>query len=197
MMNRKKILAWVSVCFVFLLLSCGFALAAEVQEGADRAGDLLDLLYRFINFALLVIILFIVVKKARIGDFFRSRSAEIQKKLDEFRKGKEEAEKKFQEIERRLEEFEENKQQMLKQFQEEGLEEKQKIIAEARKRAGQIIEQAELSIQQEIKAAGDRLRQEIVSLAAQRAKDIIAKQITEGDQDRLVDEFIEKVRKVH
>jgi F-type H+-transporting ATPase subunit b len=196
-MNRKNILAWVSLCLVILLLSCGFALGAEVPEGADRTGDLLDLLYRFMNFALLVVILFIVLRKVRIGDFFRSRSEEIQKKFDELRKGKEEAEKKFHDLEGKLNEFEENKQRMLKQFQEEGVEEKEKIIAEARKRAGQIVEQAELTVQQEVKTARDRLQREIVALAAQGAKDIIAKQITDKDQDRLVDDFIEKVRKAH
>ncbi len=196
-MSRKKILASVSLCVVLLLLFYGFALAAGEHEAADRTGDLLDLLYRFMNFALLVIILFVVLKKVRIGDFFRSRSEEIQKKLDELRKGKEEAEKKFHDIEQKLKEFEKNKQQMLQQFEEEGLEEKEKIIAEANERAGQIIEQAEMSIQQGMKTARDRLQQEIVALAAQRAMDILSKEITDNDQDRLVDEFIEKVRKVH
>jgi F-type H+-transporting ATPase subunit b len=195
-MNRKKILASLLLGAV-LLLSYGFALAVGEPEGADRAGDLLDLLYRFMNFALLVIILVVVLKKVRIGDFFRSRSEEIQRKLDELRKGKEEAEKKFHGIEQKLKEFEKNKQQMLQQFEEEGLEEKQKILAEANERAGQIIEQAEMSIQQEIKTARDRLQREIVALAAQRALDILSKEITGNDQDRLVDEFIEKVRKVH
>jgi F-type H+-transporting ATPase subunit b len=197
MMNRKNILAWVSLCLVILLFFCSFALGAEAHEGADRTGDLLDLLYRFMNFALLVIILFIVLRKVRVGDFFRSRSEEIQKKFDELRKGKEEAEKKLHELERKLKEFEEDRRRMLRQFQEEGNEEKEKIIAEAKKRAGQIVEQAELTVQQEVKTARDRLRQEIVALAAQGAGDIIAKQITEKDQDRLVDEFIEKVRKAH
>jgi F-type H+-transporting ATPase subunit b len=196
-MSRKKILASVSLSAVLLLIFYAFALAAGEHEAADRTGDLLDLLYRFMNFALLVIILYVVLKKVRIGNFFRSRSEEIQKKLDELRKGKEEAEKKFHDIEQKLKEFEKNKQQMLQQFEEEGLEEKEKIIAEAKERAGQIIEQAEMSIQQGMKTARDRLQQEIVALAAQRAMDILSKEITDNDQDRLVDEFIEKVRKVH
>jgi F-type H+-transporting ATPase subunit b len=196
-MSRKKILASVSLGAVLVLLSCGFALAVGEHEGADRTGDLLDLLYRFMNFTLLVIILVVVMRKARIGEFFRSRSEAIQRKLDELRKGKEEAERKFHDIEQKLKEFEKNKEQMLRRFEEEGLEEKEKIIAAAKERAGQIIEHAEMSIQQEIKTARDRLQREIVAVAAQRATDILSKEITDNDQDRLVDEFIEKVRKVH
>jgi F-type H+-transporting ATPase subunit b len=196
-MNRRKILASLALGAVLLLLSYGFALAVGEPEGAARSGDLLDLLYRFMNFALLVIILVVVWKKVRIGDFFRSRSQEIQKRLDELRKGKEEAEKKLHDIEQKLKEFEKNKQQMLRQFEEEGLEEKQRILAAANERARQIIEQAETSIQQEINTARDRLQRQIVALAAQRAMDILSKEITGNDQDRLVEEFIEKVRKAH
>ncbi|GAG38310.1 unnamed protein product, partial [marine sediment metagenome] len=61
----------------------------------------------------------------------------------------------------------------------------------------QIIEQAELTIQREIQSARDRLKQEVVDLAAQKAQEIIAKKLTEEDQDRLVNEFIERVDKIH
>ncbi len=192
--RRRKFCVWLTPV---LLLSGGIALASGGGEGVDRHADLVDLLYRFINFALLVIILGWVLKKVRIGEFFKSRSEEIQKKLAELRSGKEESERKFFEIERKFREFEENRQTLIEQFRAEGLAEKEAIIAEARERARQLIEQAELSIQQELKSAKERLQREVVALAAERAKDIIAGEITDKDQDRLVDEFIEKVRKVH
>ena len=195
--NRRGFSLCVSFCLTILLLSFSLALAAAGHEGVDRSGDLLDLLYRFMNFALLVIILFLVFKKVRIKDFFRSRSEEIQKKLDELKGGKEEAEKKFHEIEKKLKEFESNKQSILDQFRSDGLAEKERILAEAKERAQQIIEQAGLTMQQEMKGAKNRLQKEIVALATQRAQAIIAREMTDKDQARLVDEFIEKVRKVH
>jgi F-type H+-transporting ATPase subunit b len=180
-----------------LLFSGSIAFAAGGAEGADRSADLLDLLYRFMNFAVLVIVLVWVFKKVRIGDFFRSRSAEIQKKLEELRNGKGEAERKFLEIERKFMEFEKNRQTLIQQFRADGLAEKEVIIAEAKKRANQIIEQAELAIQQELKSVKERLQREVVALAAEKAEEIIAREITDKDQDRLVDEFIESVRKAH
>jgi F-type H+-transporting ATPase subunit b len=180
-----------------LLFTGGIAFAAGGGDGADRSADLLDLLYRFMNFALLVIVLFWVFKKVRIGDFFKSRSAEIQKKLEELRNGKAEAERKFREIERKFMEFEKNRQTLIEQFRADGLAEKEAIIAEAKERASQIIEQAELAIQQELKSVKERLQREVVALAAERAEEIIAREITDKDQDRLVDEFIESVRKSH
>ena len=192
--DRIKLCLWISFG---LLFSGSMAFAAGGGEGVDRSADLLDLLYRFINFALLVIILVWVFKKVRIRDFFKSRSEEIQKTLEELRSGKEESERKFLEIERKFREFEKNRQTLIEQFRADGLAEKEAILAEAKERAKQIIEQAELAIQQELKSAKGRLQQEVVALAAERAKEIVARELTDKDQDRLVDEFIERVRKLH
>ena len=192
--NRGMFCLWV---LLGLLFSGSIAFAAGGGEGADRSADLLDLLYRVMNFAVLVIVLVWVFKKARIGDLFKSRSAEIQKKLEELRNGKGEAERKFREIERKFVEFEKTRQTLIDQFRADGLAEKEAIIAEAKERANQIIEQAELAIQQELKSVKERLQREVVALAAKRAEEIIAREITDKDQDRLVDEFIESVRKSH
>jgi F-type H+-transporting ATPase subunit b len=152
-MNRERTRGRKSPFFVvFLSIICfllyGMAFAAGGGEGGDRSGDLLDLLYRFINFALLVIILFWAVKKAGIKDFFSARTQEIRQRLDELKKGKDEAETRFKEMEK-------------------------------------------------MQAARDRLKQEVLDLSAQKAEEIIAKGMTDKDQDRLVDEFIEKVGKIH
>ena len=193
--DQGKLCSWI---LFGIILSGKVAFAAGGGgEGTDRSSDVLDLLYRFMNFAVLVVVLVWVFKKVRIGDLFRSRSAEIQKKLEDLRKEKEDAERKALESERKLMDFEKGRQSLIDQFRSEGNAEKEVIIAEAKERAKQIIEQAELAIQQELKSAKDRLQREVVALAAKRAEEIIAKEITDRDQDRLVDEFIERVRKIH
>jgi F-type H+-transporting ATPase subunit b len=192
--------------FLFLLvmgvagcvLFCGFAMAAGDQaHGQDRSADLKDLLYRFINFALLVIILFVALKKVGIKQFFLSRTEEIKKKLEELRRGKEQAEQKYRDLEKRLQDFEGKKREIIEQFKAEGRAEKEKIVDEARSRVNQILEQAEATVQQEIQAARDRLKAEVLTLATRQAEEIIAREMTEKDQDRLVDDFIERVGKGH
>ena len=193
--HQRKFCLWVSCGLLFF--AGGIAFAAGGGEGADRSADLQDLLYRFMNFAVLVIVLVWVFKKVHIGDFFKSRSAEIRKRLEDLRNGRGDAERKFLEIERKFMEFEKNRQTLIEQFRADGLAEKEAIIAEAKERAKQIIEQAELAIQQELKGVKERLQREVVALAAEKAEEIIAREITDKDQDRLVDEFIESVRKAH
>ncbi len=213
--RSKKWLCLIVFFATFLIFLNGLAVASgesgpkttaesshEAVEGGghgekDRSADLRDLLYRFINFALLIIILFFVIKKSGLKDSLKGRIEEIKQRLEDLSREKEEAENKYQDIEKKLRDFEEEKKEIIEQFQKEGEAEKEKIIAEANERAKQIVEQAQLTIQQEMQSAKDRLKQEVLDLAAQKAQEIIEKEITEEDQDRLVDEFIERVGKIH
>ena len=54
--------------FIFLI-PFEIVLASSEATGGDRSGDLWDLLFRFVNFALLIIILVWALKKANIKDF--------------------------------------------------------------------------------------------------------------------------------
>ncbi|MBN1850255.1 MAG: F0F1 ATP synthase subunit B [Deltaproteobacteria bacterium] len=167
------------------------------HDEGDKSGDLLDLLYRFINFALLVIILFMVLKKTPAKDFLSTRSEEIRQKLEDLRREKEEAESKYRDIEAQLHDFEDRRKDLIEQWRKEGLIEKEKIISDAQDRVKQIIAQSEITIQQEIQSARDRLKKEVVDLAAIKAQEILAKEINEKDQDQLIDDFLERVGKIH
>jgi F-type H+-transporting ATPase subunit b len=194
--NRSRSALVVVCVMTVMLFSCGLALASG-GEGAHDDGQMKDLLYRFINFALLVIILVVVIRKTTIKDFFAARRSEIEEKFRQLKAEKESAAKRHADLERKLKDFEKEKAQILAQFKAEGAAEKEKIIAEAKERAAQIMAQAEMTIQREMDAARDRLKQEIVEASADRARDLIARNMRDADQDHLVTEFIDKVEKLH
>ncbi len=175
--------------------------AAEEHAGGhgghDSAAALTDLLYRAICFTILVIVLVVVVKKTPIKDFFSNRREDIKNRFEDLNSKKELAEKRFQELEQKLKDFEASRQEIIDQYKADGAAERDKIIAEAEKRALQIQEQTDLTIQREIKAAGDRLKQELMDSAAKNAQAIIAEKMKDSDQDHLVDEFIKSVEKLH
>jgi F-type H+-transporting ATPase subunit b len=193
--NRKRVLFAAGCLASAGVLFSSFALAAG--GGADRSGDLLDLLYRFINFGLLVIILIIVLRKVPVKEYFSSRIEGIKKELEDLKKQREAAEQKARDLETQLKVFEEERKEILAQYKADGLAEKERILAEAGVRAKQILRQAEVSIQFEMQTAKEKLKQEVVALAAQRAEEIIAREMTDKDQDRLVNEFIDKLGKTH
>jgi len=197
--SSKKVWAFLGGCgLLMFLFFLGIALAAEGGHGgAEESGQLADLLYRTINFVLLIVILYFAMRKANAKEFFRGRREGIRKKLEDLRKGKEEAEQRYSELERKLKEFEAKKAEIIEQFKAEGRAEKEKIIAEAKERAEQMIAQAELTVQREIQGAKKRLQTELFDTAAQKAQEIIIREIKEEDQDHLINEFIERVGKLH
>ena len=193
--NRKRL--WLAVGFFAAgsVLLSSVALAAG--GGADRSADLLDLLYRWINFALLVIILVVVLRKVPIKEYFASRIEGIRKEQEDLKTQREAAERKARDLEIKLKAFEGERKEILAQYRADGLAEKERILTEARDRAKQILEQAEVTIRYEIQTAKEKLKEEVVALAAQRAEEIIEREMTDRDQDRLVNEFIERLGKTH
>jgi F-type H+-transporting ATPase subunit b len=174
--------------------------AESGTEGAqekDRTGDLIDLGYRFLNFALLVAVLGYGIKKAKLMDYLSARSEDIRARLDDLKNGKEEAERKYQDIEAKLKDFETKRMDILEEYRKEGIAEKERIIRDAKERAGQIIVQSEATIKQELLTVRNRLKQEIVDLAIGQARDIILKEINEKDHDDLINEFIAKVGRLN
>jgi F-type H+-transporting ATPase subunit b len=185
--------------FFGLLLFFGLAVASEggAHEAAHGGGEMADFLSRCVNFALLLVILFIAIRKTAIKDFFAGRREVIRKRFEDLKRGKEDAEHRSAELEQKLKDFEAEKDEILEQFKADGLAEKERIIAEARERAAQMIAQAELTIQREFQGAKNRLQAELVDIAAQRAQEIIVEEMKAKDQDRLVHEFIERVEKLN
>jgi F-type H+-transporting ATPase subunit b len=163
--------------------------------GTDRSADLLDLLYRWINFALLVIILVVVLRKVPIKEYFASRVEGIKQEQEDLKRQRDAAESKARDLESKLKAFEGERNEIMAQYRADGLAEKERILSEARDRAKQILDQAEVTIQYEMQTAKEKLKEEVVALAAQRAEQIIEQEMTDGDQDRLVNEFIERLGK--
>ncbi len=74
----------------------------------------------------------------------------------------------------------------------EGEAERDRIIAEGGRMVERIRKQAEEAMNQEVKAAKERLIREMADLSAVMAEDLIRKNIDREDQERLVTEYLEK-----
>jgi len=184
--------------YLVILISfiiCSVCFGAE-EGGAGKAA-MTDFFYRSLNFLIMLVILYIAARKTAIKDLFSIRKEEIKRKFEELQNQKYEFEKKAYELEAKLKEIEDKKKEIIEQFRQEGIKEKEKIIAEARERALQIIAQADSAIEKEIYSAKEQLKEEIMNIATQKAKEIISKTIKDKDQDRLVEEFIEKIGRLN
>ena len=69
-----------------------------------------------------------------------------------------------------------------------------RILAEARATADRIRRDAQTAVDQEVRRAQAKLREEAADLALELAAKKLQTGVTESDRDRLVDEFITRVQ---
>ena len=179
------------LCAASLLALQGVCWAAG---GGDGGGHLnwTDFAYRSVAFVILVAILVKLLKKP-ISTFFSSRREEIQQLLAELESKRLESEKRSAEYKARLAALEDETKKIVAELVAEGEAERQKIIDAAHKQADYIKQQAQLSIQQEIKAAKESLQKEVGELTVAAAEKILRKNLQPADQDRLVRDFMTRV----
>ena len=191
-----------AVCAVILVCaSLGFA----AEEGAHAAGheaghaaaQMKDFMWRCLDFAALAGIAIWAIKKADVKGTLAARRTGIERTLKEAVEAKEAAEKKFQEYSVRLDQANKEIETISANMKHEGELEKERIIAEANVAAARIVAQAESAAAQEVLKAKGELRAEAARLAVEIAEQKIVKNITKGDQDKLVGEYISKVVTLH
>ena len=173
-----------------LLLATSPVLAAE--EGSHSGGS--DMMWRIVNFAILAIALFLTIRYLKVKDFFADRKKSIMAGLEEAKKAKEDAEKKAKEFELKFSSLDKRLEEIYQEIRKEGEIEKKRIIEEAIKMAGRIQEQAKLAAEQEIKKAKEEIKGEIAKVAVEMAEEILRNEMTAADHERLIKEYLEKVR---
>lgn len=183
-----------------LLLGAGLVVALQGTgwcsgggaEGAAHHLNWFDFALRTGNFVILVGILFKLLK-APIGNFLVSRRQDIQKLLEDLKEKQKEAAAVSAEYKAKLAMLDEETKKIVAELLSEGEAEKQKIIQAAERQAAYIKQQAEIAVQQEIKAARERLQEEVAELSVAAAEKLIRKSMKADDQDRLVKDFMKRV----
>lgn len=176
---------------LLLFLFSGVAAAAGGGEGESK-GWLATDTYKVMNFAVLAIGLFILLRKP-VAQALNDRIKGIKEQLSELEEKKEAAEKKLAEYNEKFLKLDQEAEQIVAEYVKQGNEAKARILKEAESAALKLEEQAKKNIANEFKKAKSKLHEEILEQALVKAEDIIQKKITSKDQDKLVDEYLEKV----
>jgi F-type H+-transporting ATPase subunit b len=174
------------------LLACA-APALASGEGAEHGG-IGDLLYPAINFLILVGVLVYFARKP-IQAFFAERRGTIQSDLESAAALQRQAEARHSKWQRRLVDLERELQEIRATSRERAERERDRILADAKAAAERIRDDAHNAIGQELRRAKDLLREEASELAVELASGMLRDNLTEGDRDRLLDEFIERIER--
>jgi F-type H+-transporting ATPase subunit b len=192
--SRKITLSLAYMAVIILCANFGFA--SEGGGGAhqpDSGAQMKDFIWRVINFAVLVGILWFALKKADVKGSLAARQVEIEKSLKDAETRRDAAEAKLREYSGKLDQASKEIEELHAAIIREGEQEKGRIVAEAKIAAEKIIAQAALSAEQETLKARSELRAEAARLAVEIATGKLTASIQKADHDRFVGEYLDKV----
>ncbi|MBU1406326.1 MAG: F0F1 ATP synthase subunit B [Proteobacteria bacterium] len=187
--------SWKKISSAALSLLMALAVAATAYAAGDGPipkEKWLDLLWRTTNFAGLVFILVFFLKKP-FTNGLSSRRDGIKDQLEALESRKAEAEHLYKEAEAKLAKLDDEVNSIITEAVKQGEAEKEKIIADAERNAGDIKRQAEMAVAHELAEAKARLKGEIAEQAVLLAEELVKKNIQPADQSRMVELSLEKV----
>ena len=170
-------------------------LAAEAEQGPSSFKKIWMLSWRLLNFLILAYFLVRLLKKP-LSSFFQESARVIREQLQGTEQACQEAEQELQEMENRLEALDQEIQKLQGVIGEHGQRERDKIIANARQTAEQMLEKAKLEAAYSAQQAKNQLRLEVIDEAVRMAAESIRKAIASGDQERLVNEYLQDLKQM-
>jgi len=175
-----------------ILFAFGPALASSGGGHGDGAGKGMDLLWRTMNFAVLVGALVFLLRKP-VSQGLASRRQGIKDQFDDLEKQKQDAQRQLAEYKEKLTYLDKEIEKIMAEYIQEGETAKAKIIEEAKVAAEKLQEQAKKHIAREFLAAKQQLKAEMAEEAMAMAEALIKRHINDNDQERLIDEYLAKV----
>lgn len=151
---------------------------------------------KFLNFAVLVAIIVKFAGKP-LKTYLASRHNSIKEKIEETNRLLAEAETVKRTCEEKLAKLDEEIVSFKKTIMAEVENEKAKILAEASQFASKMKEQARLTYEQELKEVKNKIKEEIAHLTIEGAEKLIAEKISKSDHEKMIEDFIVKLRSMN
>lgn len=148
--------------------------------------------YRVMNFGVLAVALFFLLRKP-VSKALNARIEGIKDELADLESRKEQAEKELADYERKLATLDGEAEKIISEYERQGEEARKRILSEAEEAAEKLQQQAQRNIAFEYQQAKARLQEEVLEEALGKAEALIRSSVTGDDQERLVDEYLEKV----
>jgi len=191
-MKRAGTMLKVGGLAVLAVLVAAGAVHAAGGGGSLSHEKVMDLVWRVMNFVVLVVVLVKFLSKP-LAHGLTSRRQQIMDQLEDLSERREEVEKSYKECEGRLSRIDEEVKGILETARKQAELEKARIVADAARSAEDIRRKAELAVQHETAMARHTLRAEVADQAMTMAAELIRKNLTPADQTKLIEEYLERV----
>jgi F-type H+-transporting ATPase subunit b len=190
--QKKAFLCGVLVFTVHCLLFTVIAFAAEGGGHEEAHFTYKDWLWPVINFSILLFVLIFFARKP-FSEFFKNRTAMIEKSLREASEAKEIAQKTLNEVRDRLKNTDSEIAQIIEAAKKSGEKEKELILAEGERLKEKIIEQAKANIDFELQKAKETIKSDAALLALELAEKQIKEQLGQKEQEALIGDYIKRL----
>jgi F-type H+-transporting ATPase subunit b len=170
-----------------LLLFTGSPAAAS-EEGKSLTEFALE-----VGNLLLLLGVLVYLGRKPVQNFLSERRQRIQDNLASSERLLKEAEGRLAEWTQRAERLGDEVEELRRAGRERAEQERSKILEDARLTAERIKRDAASGVAREVERAKQALREEAAELAIELAGKLLQQQVTEGDRDRLVDEFVAEI----
>jgi F-type H+-transporting ATPase subunit b len=151
-----------------------------------------ELIWGTIAFLILVFIMYRTVWPS-VDKAFKDRRANIEGKLEQAEKDREEAEGLLEQYRRRLRDAEDETQRILEEARANADRVRRELLAKAEADAGRELERARQAIRAERDQAIRQLRGEVGTLAVELATRVVGDSLDRDRQLRLVDQYIDEL----
>ncbi len=129
-----------------------------------------------------------------LSAFLSTRRASILDGLEEAKRVEAAANAKHAEYTARIENLDEEIQKLREDFKRAGLEERDRMVAEASARANKLAAESKFLVEQQLKGLREELTREAIEAAVAAADKILRERATSADQQRLADEYLARLR---
>ncbi len=147
------------------------------------------LIAQVLNFLILVVILRALAYKP-VANMLQQRADKIKETIDKANADKKAAEDTLAQYKSQLADAQKRAQEIVDKAEITARQEREALVAETKKEIDRMKQNAQLEIQNERDRAFDQMKAEIVSLSLAAAEKIVAKNLTSKENDKLVNDFI-------
>lgn len=184
--------ALMAIAVLACVLCLGLSGAVFAEEGGGHGSAAMDWVWKFLNFAILIIVLVVFMRKP-LKAFFKSRTELIERSIQEATAAKVMAEQALREMEEKLRLKDEEIGKLLDAAVRAGETDRQRLIEEGRRMSDKILEQARANIESELKNARERLKADAAELAVDLAEKKLKQSLSEKEQQRILEESLRKL----
>jgi F-type H+-transporting ATPase subunit b len=154
--------------------------------------NLTEELFRWINFIILAVVLYVVLSRI-LPRALQDHRQHIQQAIDEAKASRATAERLLRENQQKTANLQQELTQLQAQAAQEREESARRMEAEAQQLATRIVTQARLEVERATERARQSLREEAAALTVQIAEDILRREVHDEDNQAIVRRYIARI----